>query len=55
MFAKTIISSGFFVIMLLGLIFAIKDQQYTLFAVGMGGYFLAAISSTLCKAYKKLI
>jgi hypothetical protein len=55
MFAKTTISLGFFIIMLLGLIMAIQNQQYTLFAIGMGGYFLTAISSTLCKLYRKLL
>ncbi len=53
MFSKTIISLAFLAIMLLGLVLAIQDQQYTLFAIGMGGYFLSAISPSLCKLFKK--
>jgi len=55
MFAKTIISLGFLFIMLFGLILAIRDQQYVMFAIGIGGYFLVAISSSLCKSYRKLM
>jgi heme O synthase-like polyprenyltransferase len=55
MFAKTIISLGFLFIMLLGLLLAIQDQQYILFAIGIGGYFLVAISAELCKCYRKLL
>jgi hypothetical protein len=54
MFAKTIISLGFLFIMLFGLLIAIRDQQYVLFAIGIGGYLLVAISSELCKCYRKL-
>ncbi len=55
MFAKTIISLGFLFIMLFGLLLAIRDQQYVIFAIGIGGYFLASISSDLCKSFKKLM
>jgi len=55
MFAKTIISLGFLFIMLFGLLLAIRDQQYVLFAIGIGGYFLVAISPELCKSFKKLM
>ena len=55
MFAKTIISLGFLFIMLFGLFLAIRDQQYILFAIGIGGYFLVSISSSLCKCYRKLM
>jgi hypothetical protein len=54
MFTKTIFSLAFLFIMLFGLILAIRDQQYVLFTIGMIGYFLMAISSRLCKDYKKL-
>jgi hypothetical protein len=54
MFAKTIISLGFLFIMLFGLLLAIRDQQYVLFAIGIGGYFLVSISSSLCKCYRKM-
>jgi len=54
MFAKTIISLGFLFIMLFGLLLAIRDQQYVLFTIGICGYFLVAISSDLCKCYRKL-
>ncbi len=55
MFAKTIISLGFLFIMLFGLLLAIRDQQYILFAIGISGYFLVAVSSDLCKCYRKLM
>jgi hypothetical protein len=55
MFSKTIISLAFLFIMLLGLILAIRDQQYVLFGIGIGGYFLLAISSSLCKSYRKIL
>ena len=54
MFSKTIISLAFFFIMLLGLILAIKDQQYALFTIGLIGYFLVAISTNACKCYRKM-
>ena len=54
MFAKTIISLGFLFIMLFGLIHAIRDQQYVLFAIGLGGYFLVSISSSMCKCVRKM-
>ena len=54
MFTKSILSLVFLFIILFGLILAIRDQQYVLFTIGMIGYFLMAISSRLCKDYKKL-
>ena len=44
MFSKSIISLAFLFIMLLGLILAIRDQQYVVFSIGLIGYFLMAIS-----------
>lgn len=55
MFSKTIISLAFLFIMLFGLMLAIRDQQYVLFAIGIGGYFLVSISPSLCKCYRKLL
>ena len=54
MFTKTIFSLAFLFVMLFGLILAIRDQQYVLFIIGLIGYFLMAISSNLCKDFKKL-
>ena len=54
MFTKTIFSLAFLFIILFGLILAIRDQQYVLFTIGLIGYFLMAISSNLCKDFKKL-
>jgi len=54
MFSKTIISLAFLFIMLLGLILAIRDQEYALFVIGLGGYFLSAITPSLCKCCRKL-
>ncbi len=53
MFSKTIISLAFLFIMLLGLILAIRDQEYALFVIGLGGYFLSAITPSLCKCSRK--
>lgn len=53
MFSKTIISLTFLFITLFGLLIAIRDEQYVMFAIGLIGYFLVAISSSLCKGYKK--
>ena len=54
MFTKTIFSLTFLFITLFGLILAIRDEQYVLFTIGLVGYFLIAISSSLCKSYKKM-
>jgi len=54
MFTKTIFSLAFLFLMLFGLILAIRDQGYVLFTIGLIGYFLMAISSHLCKDFKKL-
>ncbi len=54
MFTKTIFSLAFLFIILFGLFLAIRDEQYVLFTIGLIGYFLIAISSSLCKGYKKL-
>lgn len=54
MFTKTIFSLAFLFLMLFGLILAIRDQEYALFTIGLIGYFLMAISSNLCKDFKKL-
>jgi hypothetical protein len=54
MFAKTIISLGFLFLMLFGLIVAIRDQQYTMFTIGIVGYLLVAIAPNLCKSSRKL-
>jgi hypothetical protein len=54
MFSKSIISLAFLFITLLGLILAIRDQQYVVFSIGLIGYFLMAISSSLCKGISKL-
>ena len=54
MFTKTIFSLAFLFIILFGLFLAIRDEQYVLFTIGLIGYFLVAISSSLCKGYKKL-
>ena len=53
MFSKTMISLTFLFIMLFGLLLAIRDEQYVMFVIGLIGYFLVAISSCLCKGYKK--
>lgn len=54
MFTKTILSLAFLFLMLFGLILAIRGQGYVLFTIGLIGYFLMAISSNLCKDFKKL-
>jgi hypothetical protein len=54
MFTKSILSLVFLFIILFGLILAIREQTYVLFTIGMIGYFLMAISSRLCKDFKKM-
>lgn len=54
MFAKTMISLVFLFVMLFGLLLAIRDQQYIMFGIGIGGYFLVAISQNLCKCRTKV-
>ena len=54
MFAKTIISLTFLFITLFGFAIVVREQQYIVFAIGLGGYCLTTVSDIFCKCEKKL-